>query len=148
MKMFDPHNLQHYCGGPVKTIEHDGRWGAVCEGCGATKNDCETAEELILKWYGLKQERECADDIEGAMKRLLTYFTKQDGEVYSKELLVIGGAGAKRALSILDCTGLVRTRYEIEGAPDVPVEEAMEANRNGATVRVFCRSNFKMLETM
>lgn len=144
---YDPHNLRHYCGGPVKTTEFEGRWSAVCQGCGATSTgDHKTAEELMLSWYGIKPEKECAADVEDGLVRLIAYLVEHDEEVYSRELIAVGGEGARRALDILDKTGLVRSRFEIEeGSRDASVEEATEAKKNGRTVKVFCRRNFNLL---
>jgi len=145
MIQFDVNNLTHFCGGTAEGVEcGDGIWSAVCSECGESVDNCTNPDELILKWYRLKPEKECAEEVEESMNKLLVYFTEHDDEIYSKDLLAAGGDGARRALTILDNTGLVKTRYEIDDDPlsDVSIEEALEAKKNGSVVKAFCRRNF------
>ena len=148
MTKFDVNNLVHFCGGTAAGVEYEeGRWSAVCSECGAAGDDGSDPDELILKWYSLKPEKKCADEVEESMKKLLVHFADHGGEMHSKELLAVGGDGARRALTILDNTGLVKTRYEVEGGEtDVSIEEALEAKKQGAQILAFCRRNFKLLE--
>jgi len=145
---FNPCDLHCVCEGTVETVEFEGSWNAVCSGC-HRQAAAESGYELVVKWYGMIQEKECALDVEEALKRLIIHFSGNSGEFSSKDLLSIGGAAGRRALTILDATGLVSSRYEVEldGVPsNVDIAKAMEVKAAGGEVRVFCRSNFKLGE--
>ena len=140
---YDPHHLLH-CGN-VETSESDDKWTAVCSQCGRSI-EADSADELVESWYRLKSEKGFGEDLEVALGLLVEYLVENDGEISSKKLLSIGGTAGRRALTILDHTELVVSRYEIEVNADAPLDEAVETHKNGGEVNVFCRSNFKLLD--